>query len=192
MTSRLLFMMGLLFSLMLAGEGLAWGQTVEPPRAVYLIGTEDVLDISVWKEPDLQRKVTVRPDGRISFPLVGEMVAAGRSLADLQDDLLRRLKKYIPEPVVTILVDKVAGYKIFVIGQVKNSGQFTVGEYLDVIQALALAGGLTAYAEENKIKILRRENGVEKAIPFEYAEVKKGETLDQNIILKSGDVVVVP
>jgi polysaccharide export outer membrane protein len=90
------------------------------------------------------------------------------------------------------VVDKVASYKIYVIGEVKNSGQYQVGQYLDVVQALALAGGLTAYAAENKIRILRREKGVESAIPFEYSRVKAGNDLKQNIILKSGDVVVVP
>jgi len=186
-------MISCLYSLLLAGTSLAEAQTAKaPPQAAYLIGTEDVLDISVWKEPDLQRKVIVRPDGRISFPLVGEMQASGRTLDELQNEILKRLTKYIPNPVVTIVMEKVAGYKIYVIGQVKDSGEFTVGHFLDVMQALAMAGGLTAFAEENNIKILRRENGVQTAIPFEYAKVKKGDTLSQNIVLKSGDVVVVP
>jgi polysaccharide export outer membrane protein len=185
---RLLIMIPLFFILL--GSGLAKAQTAGAPA--YRIGTEDELDISVWKEPDLQRKVIVRPDGRISFPLVGEMEAAGRTLNDLQDTITARLTKYIPNPVVTILVDKLAGYKIYVLGQVKTSGEFTVGHFLDVMQALALAGGLTAFAEENNIKILRRENGRQTAILFEYAKVKEGEKLGQNIMLKSGDVVVVP
>ena len=183
--NRFLMIVSLLFAL--SGLGHA-----ESAQSVYLIGSEDVLDISVWKEADLQSKVVVRPDGRISFPLVGEVQAAGRSLEDLQQDITQRLKKYIPDPVVTVLIDKVAGYKIYVIGQVKNSGQYVVGQYLDVMQALALAGGLTPYADANKVKILRRENGVQKVIPFEYADVEKGNSLSQNIILKSGDVVMVP
>lgn len=158
----------------------------------YLIGPDDLLDISVWKEDTLQRKVVVRPDGKISFPLIGEIPAAARPAEEIQKEITQRLKKYIPEPVVTVVVEKVASYKIYVIGEVKNSGQYQVGHYLDVVQALALAGGLTAYAAENKIKILRRENGVEISIPFEYAKVKSGTDLKQNIILRRGDVVVVP
>lgn len=158
----------------------------------YLIGPDDVLDISIWKEDTLQRKVVVRPDGKISFPLIGEIPAAARPAEEIQKEITQRLKKYIPEPVVTVVVEKVASYKIYVIGEVKNSGQYQVGHYLDVVQALALAGGLTAYAAENKIRILRRENGVETAIPFEYAKVKSGADLRQNIILRRGDVVVVP
>jgi polysaccharide biosynthesis/export protein len=188
---RLFMIVFLVFALW--GAGLATAQTAEAaPSAVYLIGTEDVLDISVWKEKDLQTKSIVRPDGRFSFPLVGEVQAAGRTLDEVQQEITQRLKKYIPDPVVTVLVEKIAGYKIYVIGQVSHSGQFIVGQYLDVMQALALAGGLTPYAAQNKIKILRRENGVQKVIPFEYAEVEKGNSLDQNIILKSGDVVMVP
>lgn len=179
----------LIIPLFFAFSGLARAQTTQ---VAYQIGSEDVLDISVWKEVDLQHKVVVQPDGRISFPLAGEVQAAGRTLSDLQAEITQRLKKYIPDPVVTVLLDKIAGYKIYVIGQVKTSGQFTVGQYLDVIQALALAGGLTPYAEQNNIKIIRRENGAETIIPFKYTEVQKGEALSQNIILKSGDVVMVP
>jgi polysaccharide export outer membrane protein len=157
----------------------------------YMIGPDDALDIAVWKEETLQRKVVVRPDGKISFPLIGEIPAASRSAEDLQQEITVRLKKYIPDPVVTVVVEKVA-YKIYVIGEVKNSGQYQVGHYLDVVQALALAGGLTPYAAENKIKILRRENGVERVIQFEYGKVESGSDLKQNIILKRGDVVVVP
>ena len=111
----------------------------------------------------------------------------------LQAEITKRLKKYIPDPVVTVLVEKVAGYKVYVIGQVKTPGQYLVGHYIDVMQALALAGGLTPFAAENKIKILRRNNaGVETSIPFEYSSVAKGEDLKQNIMLKTGDMVVVP
>lgn len=160
--------------------------------ALYQIGPDDVLDISIWREETLQRTVTVRPDGNISFPLVGEITAASRTPAELQREITERLKKYMPDPVVTVIVDKVASYKIYVIGEVKSSGQFQVGHYIDVVQALAIAGGLTPFASENQIRILRRENGVETAIPFQYSSVKAGRNLGQNIILKRGDVVVVP
>ncbi len=158
----------------------------------YLVGPEDVLEISVWREESLQREVLVRPDGRISFPLVGDLKVAGSTPAEIQAKLSKSLKKFIPDPVVTVVITKVGGYKIYIIGQVQKSGQYAVGRYLDVVQALALAGGLTPYAAESKIKIFRRENGVQKIIPFRYDAIKKGKGLKQNIILKSDDLIIVP
>lgn len=160
--------------------------------ARYLIGPDDVLDISVWREEELQRTLVVRPDGNISFPLVGEISAESRTPAELQHEITQRLMKFIPDPVVTVIINKVDSYKIYVIGEVKNSGKYQAGHYVDVVQALALAGGLTPFAAENKIRILRRVNGIETAIPFQYSRVKSGRDLEQNIILKRGDVVIVP
>lgn len=160
--------------------------------AGYSIGPEDVLEISVWKEEGLQSEVLVRPDGKISFPLVGDIQAEGKTPEQLRHEIAGWLKKYIPDPVVTVLVKKIAAYKIYILGQVNKAGQYTVGMYLDVMQALALAGGLNPYASENNIQILRRQGDKEIVIPFEYSEVKKGRHLEQNIILKTGDVVVVP
>lgn len=158
----------------------------------YLIGPEDVLHITVWKELELDREVVVRPDGKISFPLVGTLQAAGRTTAEIQSELTERLKKYIPDPVATVSVKTVAGYKIYVLGKVNNPGEFTIGRYVDVLQALTLAGGLNPYASEGGIKVLRRKHGKQIALPFDYGEVEDGENLEQNILLKSGDVVVVP
>lgn len=158
----------------------------------YVIQPGDVLGISVWKEEDLNQQVIVRPDGRISFPLVGEAQAAGNSVEALQALILEKLKKYIPDPVVTVSVQQLLGNKIYVIGQVNRPGAFQAASYVDVMQALSTAGGTSTYASLNKIKILRRENGKLRAIPFRYGDVEKGEDLEQNIILKAGDVVVVP
>ena len=160
--------------------------------AGYSIGPEDVLEISVWKEEGLQSEVLVRPDGKISFPLVGDIQAEGKTPEQLRHEIAGWLRKYIPDPVVTVLVKKIAAYKIYVLGQINKPGQYTVGIYLDVMQALALAGGLNPYAAENDIRIIRRQGDKEIVIPFEYSEVKKGRNLGQNIILKTGDVVVVP
>ncbi len=158
----------------------------------YRIGPEDVLEISVWKEEELQREVLVRPDGGISFPLAGDVRAAGRTPQELQSAISEKLKKYIPDAVVTVSVTKLTGHRIYVIGKVNNPGQFTVGRYVDVLQALTLAGGLTPYASEESIKILRRKNGKEVVYPFDYDAVKSGDALDQNIVLQNDDVVVVP
>jgi polysaccharide export outer membrane protein len=158
----------------------------------YQIGPEDVLTISVWKEPDLQKEVLVRPDGGISFPLAGDIHAAGMTAAQLEQEISKRIQKYIPAPVVTVSVTKVAGYKVYVLGKVNKPGEYVVGRYVDVMQALTLAGGLTPYASENNIKIIRKVNGRDKVFPFRYSDVQDGERLEQNIQLKSGDTVVVP
>jgi polysaccharide export outer membrane protein len=162
------------------------------PPTEYLIGPEDVLEISVWKEEGLEREVLVRPDGKLSFPLAGDVQAAGRTPEKVQAEITERIKRYIPDPVVTVTVKTIGGNKIYVIGEVKNPGSYVIGRYVDVIQALTLAGGLTPFASENSIKVLRREGTKEIVVSFEYAEVKKGRRLEQNIFLRGGDVVVVP
>lgn len=185
------------FLVLLLLAGLSPGATAEEPSSGrtppsdYRIGPEDMLEISVWREEDLQRQVLVRPDGKISFPLAGDIPAAGRTTEQVQQDISERLKRYIPEPVVTVTVVTIGG-KIYVIGQVSNPGAYVIGRYVDVLQALTLAGGLTPFASENKIKVLRREGGQEVVFPFEYADVKKGKNLEQNVILRSGDTIVVP
>ena len=163
-----------------------------PVAGSYRIGPEDVLVISVWKEEALQREVLVRPDGWISFPLVGDVQAAGRTTKELTNEIRVRLTRYIPDPVVTVTVKEIAGNKIFVIGRVNKPGEYVIGRYVDVLQALALAGGLTPFAVEKKIKIVRKRNDKEVVYRFNYAEVEKGKNLEQNIILQGGDVVIVP
>lgn len=164
----------------------------DPGGGDYQIGPEDLLEISVWREKDLQREVLVRPDGWLTFPLVGNVKAAGKTPQQLQTEISAKLRKYIPDPVVTVTVLKVQGLKIFVIGKVGKPGEYNVGRYVDVLQALTLAGGLTPFAREGEIKILRKDNGREKVIPFDYGAVKQGRGLNQNILLQAGDVVMVP
>lgn len=158
----------------------------------YQIGPEDVLDIAVWKEKDLQREVLVRPDGWLTFPLVGNIEAAGKTAYQLEQEMRQRLRKYIPDPVITVSVKKIQGLKVFVIGRVGKPGEYVVGRYVDVLQALTLAGGLTPFAKESNIRVLRKQGNKEIVIPFDFGEVKKGKRLEQNITLKSGDVIVVP
>lgn len=167
--------------------------SANPPASdrPYTLNAGDVLDISVWREDDLQRQVLVLPDGTISFPLAGQIVAAGRTTEDVQQTISDRLEKYIPGAVVTVSVLNVSGNKVYVIGAVNNPGEFQVTRSIDVMQALSLAGGLTPFAGEDSIRILRRENGADVSFPFYYSDVKHGENLKMNIQLKSGDVVVV-
>lgn len=159
---------------------------------IYKIQAGDILEISVWKEDDLHKQVLVRPDGGLSYPLVGNVDAAGKSVAELQELITEGLTKYIPEPVVTVSTQQLNGNKIYVIGKVARPGEFVANRYMDVVQALSVAGGMTPYAAANKIKVLRRENGQLIAIPFRYGDIEKGEDLEQNIVLQSGDVVLVP
>jgi polysaccharide export outer membrane protein len=158
----------------------------------YAVGPEDVLEISVWKEEALKKEVLVRPDGGISFPLVGDIQATGKTAYQIQQEVVQRLEKFIPDPVVSVAILKVAGNKIYVIGKVNKPGEYVAGRYVDVLQALSMAGGLTPFAAENSIKVLRKENGKDLVFPFRYSQVKRGDNLDQNILLKGGDVVVVP
>ncbi len=160
--------------------------------ASYKVLPGDVLQISVWKEEDLQMEVLVRPDSAFSFPLAGEISTRNRSVIELQEEVTQRLSRYISDPVVTVSVQQVLGNKIYVIGQVNRPGVFTVNPQVDVIQALSMAGGTTPFAALNDIKILRRTGDQQRAISFRYNDVVKGNTLEQNIILQSGDVVVVP
>ncbi len=164
----------------------------QPEGAEYLVQPGDVLDISVWKEQDLQKTVLVRPDGRFSFPLVGDVVASKKSVETLRREITEKLQRFIPDLSVTISVTEILGNKIYVIGQVNKPGQFIVNPSVDVMQALSMAGGTTAFAALNDIIILRRSTGTLRSIPFRYADVARGRNLDQNIVLQSGDVVVVP
>ena len=158
----------------------------------YQIGPGDVLFISVWKEEGMQLEVLVRPDGEITFPLAGEIKAGGLTTKALSDVLIQKLKRYIPHPNVTVSVMSSQSNKIYVIGKVNRPGEFIATGYMDVLQALTMAGGLTPYAESDEIKILRRTKTGSEVMEFDYDEVITGERLDMNIILKAGDTVVVP
>lgn len=164
----------------------------EPGSEPYRIQAGDVLTISVWKETDLLAEVLVRPDGGISFPLAGEQMAAGRTIEELRVAIDERLRKFIPDPVTTIAVRQIGGNRVYVIGKVNRPGEFPFSRPLDVMQALTLAGGTNAFAAVNDILILRRESGRQVAIPFRFADVERGKALDQNVLLRSGDTVVVP
>ncbi len=173
------------------GSAGSSAQTAEAERE-YRISAEDVLEISVWKEPDLQREVTVRPDGGVSFPLAGNVIAAGLTPRELEANITEALVSYIPDAVVSVSVISIQGLRIYVSGKVQNPGQFVVGRYVDVLQALTLAGGLTPFADEKGIQVIRRTPNGDKVFEFNYAQVKKGRKLEQNIVLETDDVVVVP
>jgi polysaccharide export outer membrane protein len=158
----------------------------------YVVQPGDVLTISVWKEKDLQGDVAIRPDGGLNFPLIGDIAASGKTIEQLRKEITAKLAKYVPDPVVTVIVKQSLGNLIFVVGKVNRPGSYPAIRDIDVMQALSMAGGPTPYASLNKIKILRRVNGELKVMPFKYSKVEKGENLEQNIILMGGDTIVVP
>ncbi len=158
----------------------------------YVIGAGDLLSISVWKEEGLQKEVLVKPDGYITFPLVGDIKAGGTNTKLLTKLLADKLNAFIPNPNVTVGVLQSASNRIYVIGQVNKPGQFVTLQYMDVLQALTLAGGLTPYADSDNIKILRRSEEGKEIFEFDYDDVVSGEGMDMNIMLKPGDTVVVP
>ncbi len=157
----------------------------------YLIGPEDILEISVWKDMDLTKQVVVRPDGKVSFPLIGEVEAGGHSIAWLQDQITLRIHDYVPDAVVTVMVIQINSMKIYVVGKIARPGEYKIGRRINVMQALALSGGLNPFANEDGILILRGSNKDQAKISFNYSQVKKGKAIEQNIWLKDGDVIVV-
>lgn len=158
----------------------------------YVIGPEDMLSVAVWKEPDFSSTVPVRPDGKISLPLLGDVEAAGRTPGQLAQDLTGKLKKYIDDPRVTVVVTAINSKRVYILGEVNHPGAMTMSPNMTVLQAISAAGGPTAYANTKKISVLRTEQGKQVKYPFNYKEVVKGNDQAQNIVLKSGDTIVVP
>jgi len=174
---------------------MLWGGGVQAQAttADYRLHAGDKLEVAVWKEIEMQKpNVIVRPDGKFSFPLAGDIQAAGKTVAEVRQDIETRLKKFIPEPVVTVGVVEVGGNVAYVIGQVGKPGAFVMNPTLNVLQALSMAGGATPFAKLDSIIIIRSDQGGQHTLPFRYEQVSSGKDLAQNVILESGDVVVVP
>ena len=172
---------------------LAAAALASPPDPPYTVEPGDTLLVSVWKEPELQRPVLVEPDGTFSFPLCGEIDAHDKTVGQLQQQIAQHLARFITDPVVTVSLQKIAGNRVYVIGQVTKPGDFIVNPRVNVMQAISMAGGTTPFASLGSIKIIRRtNNGGQEALPFNYNDVIHGNDLSQNITLQAGDVVVVP
>jgi len=157
----------------------------------YVIGADDMLHISVWKEPDLTETLPVRPDGKISLPLLNDVVAAGLTPTQLADSITTKLKKYLADPRVTVVVTAMNSQKVYVMGEVAHTGAMALQPNMTVLQALASAG-FTQFANTKGIYVLRMDNGKQQKIPVNYRALIKGEAMDQNLVLKPGDTVVVP
>ena len=158
----------------------------------YLVQPGDVLTVTVWKETDLTGDVLVRPDFGLSFPLVGDLDARGKTVDQLRQEITARLTRYIPNPVVTVAAKAVAGNHIYVVGRVQKPGEYPMARDVDVMQALSLAGGATPFAALNDIIILRRLSAGQIVLRFQYNAVARGQDLNQNVVLQPGDTVVVP
>jgi polysaccharide export outer membrane protein len=182
--------MGYVWLLFLATVAGAQPETASVVR--YEVQPSDLLQVSVWKEPDLTQQVVVRPDGAFSFPLVGEVNAVGKTVEELRRELVQQLTRIIPDVVVTVSVLEIRGNKVYVIGQVNQPGEFIVNPRVDVMQALSLAGGTTPFASPSGIFVLRRDGTQQRRLPFNFDAVLRGRDLEQNVLLRSGDVVVVP
>ncbi len=195
MKTMLLFLLAAVFSAGL-NAGFSSTQTPADPPAQdqdFIIGLEDVLSINVWKDPELSaREIVVRPDGKISLPLAGDVLANGLTVKQLQDSIAHKLKDYITTPIVTVTVVKIFSQSVSVVGQVLKPGVFSLGAPMTVMELLARAGGLTLDAKPKKIKILRKDQGKTITLPFNYNDIVNGRDLQQNILLMNGDVVVVP
>ena len=158
----------------------------------YRLNPGDVLSVSVWNEEALQQEILVLPDGTISFPLVGILKVANKTPEQVQVQLKEKLSRLIPDPEINLSVVDVSGNNIFIIGKVTRPGRYPMNRSIDVVQAISLAGGFTPYAETESIQILRRSNGKQKFIKFDYSKIAEGKSLDSNILLRSGDTIVVP
>jgi len=158
----------------------------------YVIGAQDGLHISVWKEPELTLSVTVRPDGKISLPLLNDVQASGMTPIQLAQSVTEKLKKFVTEPQVTVIVTSINSQRIYIVGEISRSGAFPLLPGMTVLQAIASAGSFTQFANQKAIYVLRTENGKQVKYPFNYKEVIKGKNPQQNITLKPGDTIVVP
>lgn len=160
----------------------------------YRVGPGDKLEILVWKDDYHSREVVVQPDGYFTFPLAGDMQAMGRTIPQIRGEITRRIREYLPDIKIIVLLVEANSYRVFVIGKVNNPGEYGSSCPVNVLQALAMAGGFDnlAISNPNNIKIIRDTPSGQEAIPFDYNDVKKGKNLHMNVILHSGDVVVVP
>jgi polysaccharide export outer membrane protein len=172
-----------------SGDSPVPAGVVDP--STYVIGPADVIQISVWKEADLSTSLPVRPDGSISMPLLHDIPAAGLTPMQLGADISERLKKFVQDPQVTVVVTAVNSKRVFLVGEVAHPGPVNLTADMTMLQVLSSAGGLSQFANSKHIYILRNEQGVQRKIPFRYKDALKGVE-GQNLILKAGDTIVVP
>jgi polysaccharide export outer membrane protein len=176
----------------------AQGQAADPVQKPvgqdpnYVIGPQDVLDISVWKETELTRTVPVRPDGKISLPLLNDVRAAGLTPNQLAAQITTSLKRFVTDPQVTVIVTQINSQRVYILGEVTRTGAYPLLPEMTMLQALSSAGGFTQFANRKKIYMFRIENGKQVKYPFDYKAVIDGKRTDENVVLRAGDTIVVP
>ena len=161
-------------------------------RSDYRIGPGDVLNIAVWKDEALSQELPVLPDGTLHFPLVGKLTAGGKSLDEFRLELKNKIARYVPDPVLSVSLTQINSMMVYVVGRVNTPGRFVINTHVNALQALAMAGGPNPFAKRNQIKIIREENEKTLIFDFPYDDITKGKRLEYNILLKRGDVMVVP
>jgi polysaccharide export outer membrane protein len=176
------------------GPCLGYGQDQVTLSSIteFYLGPEDLLEVSVWKDEALTKQVVVRPDGKISFPLVGDVDVKGRTVDEVRQTLEASIKEYVPDTPVTVMVVGVRSPKVYVVGKVAKPGLYIMAEPIRVMQGLAMAGGTTPFADKDDILIIRKDGSGQKFFKFNYTDVAKGKDLKQNMLLQPGDTVVVP
>ncbi|HEY4708661.1 MAG TPA: polysaccharide biosynthesis/export family protein [Candidatus Acidoferrales bacterium] len=165
---------------------------VTPQDPNYVIGPQDMLDISVWKEAELTRTIPVRPDGKISMPLLNDVRAAGLTPNQLAAQITTSLKRFVTDPQVTVIVTQINSQRVYILGEVTRTGAYPLLPGMTLLQALSSAGGFTQFANRKKIYMFRTENGKQTKYPFDYKAVVDGKRTDENLVLKAGDTIVVP
>lgn len=192
--------LGLVFTTLLGGCEVAlkydYRSELNPTQHEYVLGPGDIIEVRQWKNPDVSGRIRVLPDGMIQVPLLGQVEAAGLTVKALREKLAKGLERFITQnadmPTLTVSVDEYQGYAVSVLGEVSQPGHYQPGHYVTVLEALALAHGLTPYARGEKIVILRRRDGSERRIPISYPRLAAGERPEMNLYLLRGDVVIVP
>jgi polysaccharide export outer membrane protein len=190
----------LIFSLMIIGGLACCNHLKAAERTIkesevdssYVIGPMDILEIQVWKEPDFSRQVLVRPDGKITLPLIGDIPASGMNTLGLKALLTEKLEGFVDSPEVTVTLVEIRSKNFYIIGKVNRPGTFLLSPNMTVLQALSAAGGLAQWADGDSIRIIRRSGGKEEIIPFDYNKVISGKKLELNILLMPNDTIIVP
>ena len=184
----------LLFSAFCWAQDTNYKQSSSDPlfSSDYIIGCGDILKVLIWKEPDLTREVFVRLDGKITFPLLDDIPAAGKTTMQLKKEIQDGLDKFVESPFVTVTLIKPESQKFYILGEVARTGEYEIRKKLTVLQAFALAGGFTEWASKKEIILLREENGTQKILRVNYKDIVKGESLDMNVTIQTNDTIIVP
>ena len=180
------------FLLLACGTHMEKDKDIMVIEEPYILGSEDVVEVLVWKESDLSRVVTIRPDGMISLPLIGDIKASGLTVERLKENIRKKFEKFVDNPTISIIVQEINSFKVFIHGEVALPGVYQLKSNTTLLQVISLAGGFTEWAKRDKIAILRKTEDKEIRIPVNYDKILSGKDMSQNLLLKKRDVIIVP